>query len=222
MAKDDNLEDFLEGMRHASSEPTLEPDLESFDCGITSRSGDFAARLAMEVVPLSGFWVGWNITAKLLKPATLEVLPDQIVLSARYDPPGSGWRALLVTIVTVILVTLVASTRGFAAAPGWLFWYWMILLARRKSCRLKLEHAESVVIDTSNSRIAFRVRFCGATRWCAFETTRGFEKAAKAIQSLVTVPCVSGRVAPNRTLFFIFVGIIAVAVALVLYVAVGP
>ncbi len=217
MGKEQDIDDFLDGIAHPSSDPPLESPIESFDCGITSRSGDLPTRWTMEVVPLGGFWVGWNLTAKLLKPATLEVLPDQIVLSSRYDPPGSAWRALLVTVVTVVLVVLVARARGFAAGPGWLVWYWMIRSARRRSLRLKLEHTDSVVIDESTRRIAFRLQFCGAPRWCAFEATKSFEKAASAIQSLVTVHCVPGRVAPNRTLFFVFLGFVAVMVALVCY-----
>jgi len=143
-----------------------------------------------------GFRVGSNKALPLVNPGEFKISDNgTIELSARYDPPGSGWRALVVAIVTGILVTIVAQATGFCAGPGWLLWCILIILIRRQWVSLNLENSESVVVDSANHRLGFLTDFQGEKRWVAFEIKENFDLLVQSITAVVPAPVAEGKIA---------------------------
>jgi hypothetical protein len=143
-----------------------------------------------------GFRVGSNKALPLVNPGEFKISDKGTVeLSARYDPPGSGWRALIVAIVTGILVTILAQATGFCAGPGWLLWYILIILVRRKPATLTLAQAESVVVDAGNRRLGFLIDFQGARHWVAFEIPgEQFHEALKSLKATTPAQINEGQI----------------------------
>jgi len=143
-----------------------------------------------------GFRVGSNKTLPLVNPGEFKISDKGTVeLSARYDPPGSGWRALIVAIVTGILVTILAQATGFCAGPGWLLWYILIILVRRKPATLTLAQAESVVVDAGNRRLGFLIDFLGGKSWVAFEIPgEQFHNALQSLKATTSAPLSEGQI----------------------------
>lgn len=103
-----------------------------------------------------GFRVGSNKAVLLVSPGDLKVSDaGTIDLSARYDPPGSGWRALVAALITLVVVVLLAQAMGSCAGPGWLLWYILFIFIRRHPVTLNLEQSESVVVDAVSRRLGF-------------------------------------------------------------------
>ena len=143
-----------------------------------------------------GFRVGPNKAALLVSPGDLRMSDEGAVeLAARYDPPGSGWRALVAAIITGILVAIVAQATGACAGPGWLLWYIIIILMRRQPVTLNLEKAETVVVDPTTRRLGFFTDFQGAKRWVAFEIKENFEAALQSIRATMSAPISEGKIA---------------------------
>ena len=143
-----------------------------------------------------GFRVGSNKALPLVNPGEFKISDKgTIELSARYDPPGSGWRALIVAIVTGILVTIVAQATGFCAGPGWLLWYILIILVRRKPATLTLAQSESVVVDAGNHRLGFLIDFQGDKHWVAFEIPgEQFHGALQSVKANMAERCTDGQI----------------------------
>lgn len=115
-------------------------------------------------VTLGTIWRGFKVqgtkAARFVREGVLSVSDDGTLrLSARYDPSGSGWLALLAAIVTGVVATLIAQATGTCAGPGWLLWYIVIVLMRRKSQDVNLQGSESVVIDSNHAAWPFAQTF---------------------------------------------------------------
>ena len=161
-----------------------------------------------------GFRVGPDKAVPLVSPGELKISEGGIIkLSARYDPPGSGWRALLAALITFVLVVLFAQAIGGCAGPGWLLWYILIIFVRRQPVLLNLEGAESVVIDSASRRLAFLVDFLGPKRWVAFEIKENFDVVVQSISETIGMPLSEGKIARRWRTATVFV-----LVAMVLFV----
>ncbi|MCY2987547.1 MAG: hypothetical protein NTY19_06745 [Planctomycetota bacterium] len=133
---------------------------------------------------LGGFRVGKERAVQLVKPASVGLLRGGgLELSARYDPPGSGWLALVASIITVILVFALAQTLGFMGGPGWLLWYILIVAMRRREVTFNLLDAESVVVDEKNRRFAFRSKFDQVPCWFAIEIRTRFDELQSRVNT---------------------------------------
>lgn len=153
-----------------------------------------------------GFRVGSNSALLLVSPGELRISDEGTVeLSARYDPPGSGWRALVASLITLVVILVVAQATGGCAGPGWLLWYILIILIRRTPVTLNLERSESVIVDGANRRLGFLTEFLGAKRWVAFEIRAGFDHAVQGIRATTTAPITEGRITRRLRAATIFV-----------------
>ncbi len=85
-----------------------------------------------------------------------------------YHPGGTFWLALLLTIITAVVVMVVAQELGFAAGPGLLIWYFLIRWARRRRVRCEIDRWSRVLVDRKRDRLALEL--CGRPRgWLAFD-----------------------------------------------------
>lgn len=150
-------------------------------------------------VSLGSLWRGFktqgNRAAQLVKQGTLTMSDDgTLELAAKYDPPGSGWFALLAAIVTGILVTVIAQATGGCAGPGWLLWFIIIALMRRRTVNVNLQNSDAVVVDSPNRRLAFHTNFEGKQRWIAFDVIENFDSAAQRVRALMPSRCADGKI----------------------------
>jgi len=134
---------------------------------------------------LGGFRVGEQKAIPLVKPASVGLFRSgELELSARYDPPGSGWLALVATIVSTVVVFALAQALGFMVGPGWLVWYILIVAMRRRDVVFNLIDTESVVVDAKNGRMAFRSKFDQVPCWVAIELRTGFDDLLERINTM--------------------------------------
>ncbi len=73
----------------------------------------------VSVVPRRYVFKGGSQTLELTPPGSLQVASDgsSAVLKARYHPRGSGWMALGLTVVSMVLACAAAQGLGFAVGP---------------------------------------------------------------------------------------------------------
>ncbi|MEK6336175.1 MAG: hypothetical protein AABM67_14700 [Acidobacteriota bacterium] len=170
-----------------------------------------------------GFRVGSNKALLLVSPGDFHISDaGKIDLSARYDPPGSGWRALLAALGTLIIVVLLAQAMGTCVGPGWLLWYILFIYIRRRQVTIDLEKSESVVVDAASRRLGFLTEFLGEKRWVAFEIKENFETAVQGVSTTITAPISEGKIARRlraATIFvFVTLGLFAVLIFLSIFV----
>jgi len=166
---------------------------------------------------VGGFKVDGRRAALLPGPIDLNVSSDdderRVDLHTGYDPPGSGWYALLASVGTVIVVVAVSSAEGAVVAPGWLVWYVIITLARRRRVTLNLLESDSVRIDDKTRRLAFEPSLDGRKTWVAFQVKEGFEQASDAVRTLLGDKLRDGRVSRAGTAFFVVIGVLVLLMA---------
>ena len=149
---------------------------------------------------LGNLWGGFRLSKDkalpLVSPGEFTISDEGVPeLSARYDPPGSGWRALVAAIATAIVITIAAQATGFCAGPGWLLWYILIVLVRRKPITLNLAQAESIVVDSGNRRLGFLGDFLDGKRWVAFEIPgEQFHDALHGLKATMAERCADGQI----------------------------
>ncbi len=146
-----------------------------------------------------------------------------IVVDARYDPPGSVLYAFLATLAGGVVFFVMLQAFNFAAAPGWLVWYLIIRAIRRKSVSMSVAEAAFVVVDRASSRIAFLKTFYGQQQWFAVELSQGFDDVASRLKRL----CGDGfqeRAVKNPSAIpvLILVGLILAATVAVVFFAMNP
>jgi hypothetical protein len=167
------------------------------------------------------FRVGSSKALLLVSPGELKISDAGTVeLSARYDPPGSGWRALVAAIITGILVTLVAQATGGCAGPGWLLWYILIILIRRQPLTLNLENSENVVVDAVSRRLGFLIDFRGVKRWVAFEIKENFDPVVQSVRATMAAPISEGKIARRLRAAMIFVLVVMVLFAFLIFLSI--
>src|SRR5262249_6026787 len=119
-------------------------------------------------VRLGSLWRTFKVqgarTAPFVKTGTFDSAAGRLQLTAKYDPPGSGWLGAGAAIVTGVLVVVAAQQFGFCAGPGWIFWFVGIAMLRRRTANLDLVEADAVHIDAANRRLAFHINFEGKPR----------------------------------------------------------
>jgi hypothetical protein len=135
-------------------------------------------------------------------------------LSTQYDPPGSGWLALGAALITGILVTLIAQATGACAGPGWLLWFIVIALLRRRTVSINVHEADAAIIDPANRRLAFHADFEGKRRWVAVDVPQNFDEAAQAVTAQMP-----GRVVQDKIDRALTSGSIALIVLACLFIA---
>jgi hypothetical protein len=168
-----------------------------------------------------GFRVGSNKAVLLVSPGELKTSDaGTIELSARYDPPGSGWRALVASLITLIVIVLAAQATGFCAGPGWLLWYILIVFMRRRSAVLGLEDSEAITVDTANHRLGFLTEFMGAKRWVAFEIKENFDAAVQSVSATFSAPISEGKIARRLRAATVFVFVAVAFVALMIFLSI--
>jgi hypothetical protein len=168
-----------------------------------------------------GFRVGSDKALLLVSPGELKVSDaGTIELSARYDPPGSGWRALVAALITLILIVLVAQAIGGCAGPGWLLWYILIIFIRRQPVRLNLEKSERVVIDAASHRLAFLIDFMEAKRWVAFEIKENFDTVVQRISATMGTPLSEGKIVRRLRAATVFVLVALVLFAVLVFLSI--
>lgn len=143
---------------------------------------------------LGGFQVEQEKAIPLAQPAWLTAANNEILLVARYDPRGSGWLALFATVLTWTACFVLAPAFGFFAGPGWPLWYLIFFFVRRRQVSIKLQRAESIVLDVKSQRMAFRLNFAKRKRWIAFQIDRDFGEAAESVRNITRDRCREGRV----------------------------
>ena len=116
-----------------------------------------------------------------VKSGSLTVTDSGFELVTKYDPPGSGWIAFGISIVTGIVVFAIAQATGTCVGPGWLLWFLAIALLRRRTVTLNLRGSETAIIDPANRRLAFLTSFEGKQRWIAMDVPQDFEGAAQTV-----------------------------------------
>ena len=169
-----------------------------------------------------GFRVGPDKALPLVSPGELKISAGgTIQLSARYDPPGSGWRALVAALISLVLIVLVAQAVGGCAGPGWLLWYILFIYIRRRQVTIDLEKSESVVVDGASRRLGFLTEFLGEKRWVAFEIKENFDTAAQGVSTTITAPISDGKITRRlraATIFvFVTLGLFAVLIFLSIF-----
>lgn len=168
-----------------------------------------------------GFRVGKNKALPLVSPGEFKISDKGTVeLSARYDPPGSGWRALVASLITLILVVLVAQATGACAGPGWLLWYIVITLVRRQPVNLNLENSESIVMDSGHRRLGFLVDFLDRKQWVAFELKENFDVAVQSLRATVPAPITEGQIVRRFRAATIFVIVAVLLFAVMIFLSV--
>jgi hypothetical protein len=174
---------------------------------------------------LGNLWGGFRVDSDkalpLVSPGELKISDaGTIQLSARYDPPGSGWRALVAALITLILIVLVAQAIGGCAGPGWLLWYLLIIFVRRQPVLLNLEKSERVVIDAASHRLAFLADFLGGKRWIAFEIKENFDAVVQGISATIGTPVSEGKIARRLRAATVFVLVSMVVVAVLVFLSI--
>lgn len=175
-------------------------------------------------VHLGGLWGGFKVyggnAAPLANPGELTIYNDgRIELSARFDPSGSGWMALVAAIGTGIFIGIVAQQTGFCAGPGWLPWYLIITLIRRRGTSVFLHDAGNIIVDTSQRRMGFLADCEGQRQWVAFEIKDNFPEALQSLKMIKQTGVTEGKI-DRRIKPVTVVGIIVlVFVAIILLIA---
>ncbi|MGE0607151.1 MAG: hypothetical protein AB7O62_08675 [Pirellulales bacterium] len=122
----------------------------------------------------------------LARNATISILEDdRVVVDGKYDPPGTLLLAFLATILGLVFFVVMLRALGFAAAPGWLVWYIIILLIRRRPVTFNLKTAEAIVTDSSASRVAFKAPLGGRSRWFALQVRERFGDVLATLKTAV-------------------------------------
>lgn len=148
---------------------------------------------------------GWKLTSPTVLRETAEGYLDLI---GNYDPPGTGWIAAGLSVVTFIIVFAVAQETGFAVGPGWLVWYFLIRAMRRESVTLDLGNADLVMLDDEKHRMAFQVRHNDRDRWMVFQVENNYGDAADCVHDIYGSEVVEGRIEdPSKVPFLIVLGI---------------
>lgn len=106
---------------------------------------------------------------RLVRPPRLVFGEGEVVLESKYDPPGNGWRALLVTVITVFVVYAIAKGTGAAAGPGIIVWFLIIRAVRRKENQWNLREAKEIVIDKDRRRISLLLPFGDKDAWAGMK-----------------------------------------------------
>ncbi len=158
----------------------------------------------------AGLCVGHPEVKGIWNPAVLTRYGEHTLsLEAKYDPPGSAWLALIVTVVAVIIAIVLKApsyyTIGFIGGSGIVVSYVVILLWRKWEIKLSLENASDIVIDQESSRIGFFIPFDHKSRWIVLEFTEDFAEVHDAIHDIMGPKCRTGKISGGDVFFVIVV-----------------
>src|SRR5690606_25675635 len=84
---------------------------------------------------------------------------------------------------------------GFVAAPGWLVWYIILVLVRRRNIAVNLDNAKSIIVDPATSRVAVHAPIEGRDRWFALQLASDFEPVSKTLNAAFLQKVSQGTVA---------------------------
>ena len=116
-------------------------------------------------------------------PGTLSLISGkELILSAKDNPPGSGWLALLATIGTMIVGSALAKLFGCVIAPGWLIWYLIIRSVRRRDVDLCLNDAQRLELNPKNGWMRFLLLVGYKPTWVSFQIKEDFEEIANILR----------------------------------------
>lgn len=148
---------------------------------------------------VGGMWKGYKMfgakTAQLAKPGELNLRNDgTLELKTRYDPPNSLLFAFIAAFVSYIIFGVMLFKFGFAGFIGWMPWYVIITLIRRRDRTINLQTADNFMVDTAQRRIGFLTDYEGKKEWIAFEVTENFEEAVHHLKMIKPSDIKEGRV----------------------------
>lgn len=152
----------------------------------------------------------------LVSPCVLVSENDTVKLKSRYQKSGSGWLALLATGITLVVILLVAQVLGYAAGPGYLFWYYIISRIRRAEIKLDLNHSLEIVTDDRKKGIAIKIPIDGNPAWIGIRAKDNYDQIKALLSGIPGVSIRSGAV--KRWASFI-VSVILILVMLFLIIA---
>jgi general secretion pathway protein G len=156
----------------------------------------------------------------LLPPCSLDVSNGRAKLSARYQKPGAGWRALLATVITFIVVAVAAQALGFAAGPGFLIWYWIFSRRLRGDIELDLATAQEAVADDRSLRVAFLIPVEGKPAWVGFGSKDDYAQILSTLRSVPGLNIKSGNVKKSTSLLLVWILAVIFFIAIVAAVSI--
>lgn len=165
----------------------------------------------------------WSLSAKKYKggsgkaikiagqPSISYSTSSGFILKGRYDPPGTGWWAILATVITGIVITALAQAFGFMAGPGYIIWYYIIRSKRRRDINEKLQNIKEVVFDNERKSLALFTQFQDKNVWLGFRVEKDYEKLVNAFSAVLKERCRTGRLkhadALALTILLIIIGL---------------
>ncbi|MFH1614507.1 MAG: zinc ribbon domain-containing protein [Planctomycetota bacterium] len=165
----------------------------------------------------------WSLSAKKYKggsgkaikiagqPSISYSTSSGFILKGRYDPPCTGWWAILATIITGIVITALAQAFGFMAGPGYIIWYYIIRSKRRRDINEKLQNIKEVVFDNERKSLALFTQFQDKNVWLGFRVEKDYEKLVNAFSAVLKERCRAGKLkhadALAITILLIIVGL---------------
>jgi hypothetical protein len=96
-------------------------------------------------------------------------------LKARYNPPGSGWIALGLTVVTQIAVVAIAQVTGGMIGPGFIIWYLIIRACRRKDISIDLAGCEKIITDEKKRSFSIFGPCGNKKQWFSVKCSEGYD-----------------------------------------------
>lgn len=151
----------------------------------------------------------------LLPPCSLEVANGRAKLSARYQKPGAGWRALLASVITMIVVAVVAQALGYAIGPGFLIWYWIFSRKLRAEIDLDLATAQEAIADDRTQRMAFLIPVEGKPVWVGFGAKDDYARILPVLQGVPGLNIKSGDVKKSKSVLLVWVLVVIFFIAIV-------
>lgn len=177
---------------------------------------------ARENIVVSGgrYSAGSGTRFPLLPPCQLSTENGRVNLSGRYQRPGAGWRALLATGITFVIVVIVAQAVGFAAGPGYLIWYYIFSRMRRADIELDLASAQEAVADDRKQRLAFRIPIEGKPAWIGFGAKSDYPRILSMLRGVPGLNIRSGDVKKSMPMLWLWIIIIICITGIVAAIAI--
>jgi competence protein ComGC len=162
------------------------------------------------------FSAGPGKRVTLISPTALLAENRTAKLKSRIQKPGAAWLALVASVITFIIVIVVAQAIGFAAGPGYLIWYYIFSRNRRTEIELDLAASLEVVADDTRQRIAIRIPVEGTTAWIGLNPKGDYPRVRSLLSGIAGLSMRSGPVKKSAgtgvivaTVVVCFIGIAA-------------
>ena len=115
-------------------------------------------------------------------------------LRTRYEGMGTGWLALIATILTGLTVHAMTAVYGFSVGPGIIIWYAIIRYFRRKNIEINFSDAQEIIIDEEKLGLAILCSIEGKVAWIGLKLRENYDSITRHLEKCEDVSLRRARV----------------------------